>query len=199
MDSAIKHGESDRQIVLRMMLTNFGSIHTTSLVSSDSLSSIDQLWVLRACDDQTFTNALLTLLAHTQYIDPLRIEIEQAIKEEGWTKAAMDKMELLESFMKESQRVDIIGAGKSKPFLSFYNASQRIVSQFSETDWQSATSPLTGCSFRKAPCWPPTSSTPISQNPLGAPTRSSLTFTAASSFRKNLESRSGSPQRLLSC
>ncbi|KAJ2936512.1 hypothetical protein H1R20_g579, partial [Candolleomyces eurysporus] len=89
MDSAIKHGESDRQIVLRMMLTNFGSIHTTSL---------------------TFTNALLTLLAHPQYIDPLRAEIEQAIKEEGWTKAAMDKMELLESFMKESQRIDIIGA-----------------------------------------------------------------------------------------
>ncbi|RXW14001.1 hypothetical protein EST38_g11854 [Candolleomyces aberdarensis] len=89
MDSAIKHGESDRQIVLRMMLTNFGSIHTTSL---------------------TFTNALLTLLAHPQYIDPLRAEIERAIKEEGWTKAAMDKMELLESFMKESQRIDIIGA-----------------------------------------------------------------------------------------
>jgi hypothetical protein len=136
-------------------------------------------------------------LAHTQYIDPLRIEIEQAIKEEGWTKAVMDKMELLESFMKESQRVDIIGAGNSKPFLSFYNASQRIVSQFSETDWQSATSPLTGCSFRKAPCWPPTSSIPTSPNLRGAPTRSSLTLTAASSFRKNLESRSGLPRRLL--
>jgi hypothetical protein len=91
-------------------------------------------------------------LAHPQYIDPLRIEIEQVIKEEGWTKAAMDKMELVESFMKESQRVDIIGAGKSKPFLLFYNASQRIISQFSETDWQLATSRSTGCSFPKARC-----------------------------------------------
>jgi hypothetical protein len=91
-------------------------------------------------------------LAHTQYIDPLRIEIEQSIKEEGWTKAAMDKMELLESFMKESQRVDIIGAGKSMPSLSLYNTTQRDVPQFSEIDWQSATSPLTGCSSLKAPC-----------------------------------------------
>jgi hypothetical protein len=60
--------------------------------------------------NQTFTNALLTLLAYPQYIETIREECEKCIQEEGWSKAAMDKMVFLDSFMKESQRVDVVAA-----------------------------------------------------------------------------------------
>ncbi|RXW20791.1 hypothetical protein EST38_g5070 [Candolleomyces aberdarensis] len=89
MDTARKYNKPDRDVILRMMSTNFGSIHTTSL---------------------TFTNAMLTLLAHPQYIEPIREECDRCVQEEGWTKAAMDKMVFLDSFMKESQRVDVVAA-----------------------------------------------------------------------------------------
>ncbi|KAJ2936513.1 hypothetical protein H1R20_g580, partial [Candolleomyces eurysporus] len=89
MDAARKYNKPDRDIILRMMAVNFASIHTTSL---------------------TFTNALLTLLAHPQYIETIREECERCVQEEGWTKSAIDKMVFLDSFMKESQRVDVVAA-----------------------------------------------------------------------------------------
>ena len=42
----------------------------------------------------------------------LRAEIEPIIKEEGWTKNAMGKMWRLDSFMKESQRLNGMSAGR---------------------------------------------------------------------------------------
>ncbi|CCM00875.1 uncharacterized protein FIBRA_02921 [Fibroporia radiculosa] len=53
----------------------------------------------------TMAHALYDLAAHPEYIKPLREEIESAIKQEGWTKAAMGKMWKVDSFLKESSRV----------------------------------------------------------------------------------------------
>ncbi|KAH9970801.1 cytochrome P450 [Russula compacta] len=72
-------------LVRRMLLVNFTSIHTTSL---------------------TFTQVLYRLLANPEYIEPLRKEVEAVVAEEGWTKAAMDKMHKIDSFVRETQRVD---------------------------------------------------------------------------------------------
>jgi hypothetical protein len=46
------------------------------------------------------------LLANPEYIEPLREEINAVIKEEGWTKAGIDKMHKIDSFLRETQRVD---------------------------------------------------------------------------------------------
>ncbi|KAF8467577.1 cytochrome P450 [Russula ochroleuca] len=54
----------------------------------------------------TFTQALYRLLANPEYIEPLRQEVDAVIKEEGWTKAGIDKMNKIDSFLRESQRVD---------------------------------------------------------------------------------------------
>ncbi|KAK0212067.1 cytochrome P450 [Desarmillaria ectypa] len=82
------NGDEERRTVqnlsARMLLTNVAAIHTTS---------------------NTFTSALYALAAHPEYVEILRTEVESVIKEEGKTKAAMGKMDQLDSFLKESQRL----------------------------------------------------------------------------------------------
>ena len=49
-----------------------------------------------------FTQALSRLLANPGYIEPLRQEVEAAVAEEGWTKAGLDKMYKVDSFLRDS-------------------------------------------------------------------------------------------------
>jgi Cytochrome P450 len=49
---------------------------------------------------------LYRLLAHPEYIEPLREEVDAVIEEEGWTKAGIDKMYKIDSFIRETLRVD---------------------------------------------------------------------------------------------
>ena len=65
---------------------------------------------------QSFTHALFHLAARTQYIEPLREEVERVIAEDGWTKQSMTKMRKLDSFLKEVQRYTGIGMRKSSKF-----------------------------------------------------------------------------------
>ena len=51
---------------------------------------------------------LYRLLANPEYIEPLRQEIEAVVAEEGWTKSGMDKMYKIDSFIRETQRVDVL-------------------------------------------------------------------------------------------
>ena len=55
---------------------------------------------------QTFVNVLYRLLSNPEYVEPLRHDVEAAIAEEGWTKAGMDKMDKIDSFLRETQRLD---------------------------------------------------------------------------------------------
>ncbi len=55
---------------------------------------------------QTFTNVLYHLLSNPEYVEPLRHDVETAVVEEGWTKAGLDKMHKIDSFLRETQRVD---------------------------------------------------------------------------------------------
>ncbi|KAK0226700.1 cytochrome P450 [Armillaria fumosa] len=81
-------GHSERRtvqdLIVRMLGLNFAAIHTTSM---------------------TVTAALFALAAHSEYIQILRDEVETAIAGEGMTKAAMGKMNKLDSFVKETQRL----------------------------------------------------------------------------------------------
>jgi len=52
---------------------------------------------------------LYRLLANPEYLEPLREEVNAAIKEEGWTKAGIDKMHKIDSFLRETMRLDGLG------------------------------------------------------------------------------------------
>ena len=54
---------------------------------------------------------LYRLLSHPEYIEPLRQEVEAVVAEEGWTKAGIDKMRKIDSFLRETQRIDPDGLG----------------------------------------------------------------------------------------
>ncbi|RYO79388.1 hypothetical protein DL766_000126 [Monosporascus sp. MC13-8B] len=51
------------------------------------------------------TQVLYDLCAHPEYIEPLRKEVETVLEEEGMTKAGLARFKLMDSFMKESQRI----------------------------------------------------------------------------------------------
>ncbi|KAH9942848.1 cytochrome P450 [Amylocystis lapponica] len=78
-------GNSMEAIVRKIMLLNFAAIHT-------SLDSI--------------TYALYHLVANPEYMQPLREEVEDTLRDNGWTKDSLTKMTRLDSFMRESQRVN---------------------------------------------------------------------------------------------
>ena len=48
-------------------------------------------------------------------MQPLREEVEEVVKSEGWTKAGLDKMHKIDSFIKESQRLNSLGSRKWSP------------------------------------------------------------------------------------
>jgi hypothetical protein len=62
---------------------------------------------------QVLTQVLCRLLSNPEYFEPLRREAEVVIEEEGWTKAGIDKMCKLDSFVRETQRIDSLGGGLS--------------------------------------------------------------------------------------
>ncbi|KAF9269386.1 cytochrome P450 [Marasmius fiardii PR-910] len=79
---------SVEDIAIRVLAMNFAAIHTTSM---------------------SFTHALYHLAANPHVTEPLRNEVEAVIAKEGWSKAAMVQLRLMDSFLKESQRH--VGAG----------------------------------------------------------------------------------------
>jgi Cytochrome P450 len=54
------------------------------------------------------TKVLYRLLANPEYMEPLRQEVDAVVKEEGWTKAGIDKMYKIDSFVRETFRIDSI-------------------------------------------------------------------------------------------
>jgi hypothetical protein len=59
---------------------------------------------------------LYRLLANPEYLEPLREEVDAVIKEEGWTKAGIDKMYKIDSFLRETLRLDGLTTGPLDPF-----------------------------------------------------------------------------------
>ena len=99
-------------IANRVMSVNFAAIHTSSLVRFLLLLFITRLDHHQT--PQTFTHALLHLAAHPEWAKPLREEVESIIADEGWTKASMQKMRKIDSFMRESSRVNALSLSESK-------------------------------------------------------------------------------------
>ncbi|KAF9528912.1 cytochrome P450 [Crepidotus variabilis] len=84
MDEAKGKEAEEWYLSSRILTINFAAIHTSSM---------------------TFTHALYNIAAYQEYVHPLREEVEEVISREGWTKAALDQMPRIDSFLKESQRL----------------------------------------------------------------------------------------------
>jgi cytochrome P450 len=61
---------------------------------------------------QSLTQVLYDLAIHPEYVEEMRQEALNAVAEHGWTKAAMTKMRKVDSFMKESLRLNPSGSCK---------------------------------------------------------------------------------------
>jgi hypothetical protein len=61
---------------------------------------------------------LYRLLSNPEYIEPLRQEVEAVVAEEGWTKASIDKMHKIDSFLRETQRMEGTGSSSLDSFSS---------------------------------------------------------------------------------
>ncbi|KAI6014568.1 hypothetical protein PISMIDRAFT_6861 [Pisolithus microcarpus 441] len=75
---------TEREITQRILAMVFASIHATA---------------------SSLMRAVYDLAAHPEYIVPLREEVDAVVRQDGWTKAAIDKMYKIDSFLKESHRL----------------------------------------------------------------------------------------------
>lgn len=81
-------------VVHSQLVLSVAAIHTTSDLLSQTLINICQ---------------------HPEIIKPLREEIISVYREDGWQKTALYKMKLLDSVIKESQRIKPISMSKLAP------------------------------------------------------------------------------------
>ncbi|KAJ6540835.1 cytochrome P450 [Mycena vulgaris] len=88
LDASPVERRTARTIVERVLAVNFAAIHTSSMA---------------------FTHTLFDLATYPQYITPLRLEVQHVVAEDGWTKAALGKMHKINSFLRESLRMNGLG------------------------------------------------------------------------------------------
>ncbi|KAJ7116110.1 cytochrome P450, partial [Mycena crocata] len=110
-------------LALRVLGTNIAATHTTSMA---------------------LTNVIFDLTTYPSHIEPMRKEAEEMIRNNGWTKAALNNMHKIDSFIRESQRVNgsspismarkvvakegfVFSDGTVIPYGSFLNVSGRFV------------------------------------------------------------------------
>ncbi|KZT50825.1 cytochrome P450 [Calocera cornea HHB12733] len=89
MDLAPEGEHDAKDITARILGVNFASTHTTTL---------------------SFTHVLYWLAARPEFLPVLREEVEAAVAEHGWTKAGLNAMLRVDSYIKECLRVSSIGA-----------------------------------------------------------------------------------------
>jgi hypothetical protein len=78
------------------------------------------------------TQVLYRLLANPEYVEPLRQEVDAVTTEEGWTKAGIDKMYKVDSFLRETQRLDGLGLCALD---SFFNIEERNTDVCASYQW----------------------------------------------------------------
>jgi hypothetical protein len=68
--------------------------------------------------------ALIELISRPEYVKPLREDVCEAIKQHGFTAAACYQMHKLDSFLKESFRMNPLVSGKLCYATSFFPFTQ---------------------------------------------------------------------------
>ncbi len=64
---------------------------------------------------QAINHALLHLAESPHHLQTLRQEAEQILQDEGWTKTSLGKLHLLDSFLRESQRLNGVNTSMFPP------------------------------------------------------------------------------------
>ena len=86
MDEANEYDGQPHKLAHRLLILTLAAVHTTSMAA---------------------TQTLFDLCARTEYMDPLRQEIIQIVGEDGtFTKQSLTHLRKLDSFMRESQRIN---------------------------------------------------------------------------------------------
>ncbi|KIK53248.1 hypothetical protein GYMLUDRAFT_49418 [Collybiopsis luxurians FD-317 M1] len=80
-----KKGRNILELCQRVLVVNFGAIHTTT---------------------NTFVHLLFYLAANPDWLEILREEVKSATEVDGWTKTAFNKMPKLDSILRECLRID---------------------------------------------------------------------------------------------
>ena len=62
-----------------------------------------------------FTQAMIDVANHPELIEPLRAEIISVLGKDGWSKHSLYNLKLMDSVLKESQRMKPIAVGMSTP------------------------------------------------------------------------------------
>ncbi|KAI0409324.1 cytochrome P450 [Xylaria palmicola] len=83
--SARGEDRDPRILVKKLLFLTLAAIHTSTM---------------------SITHALFDLCERAEYMEPLRKEIATVVKTYGWTLTAIHEMKLLDSFIKESQRIN---------------------------------------------------------------------------------------------
>jgi hypothetical protein len=96
-------------LTLRILSVNMAAIHTTSMVSKAARPTSVEYLLMYISATQAFTQALFDLTTHPEHLLPMREEAERVVREEGWTKAALNSMAKIDSFLRESQRINTNG------------------------------------------------------------------------------------------
>ncbi|KAF9047872.1 cytochrome P450 [Panaeolus papilionaceus] len=84
VDTAKGKNATDDALVSMMLFTNFGAIHSPSMA---------------------LTHAIFYLAANPKFVELLREEVSEVTSRCGWTKEAVDEMVVIDSFIRESQRL----------------------------------------------------------------------------------------------
>ena len=96
MDNAEGNDAMPEKISLRYTYTILGALHT----------------VVGAVVDMLYETC-----AHPEYVEPLRQEMQRVLGEEGsWHKKTFNKLQKLDSFMKEAQRLNNVGPSKPSTY-----------------------------------------------------------------------------------
>jgi len=85
IDEATEDQRNVESLCLRLLFVNFAALHTSGMA---------------------FTQALYYLAAYPEYMEPLREEVEEVTTREGWGKSALGKLHKVDSFLKESARLN---------------------------------------------------------------------------------------------
>jgi len=113
LDDEIGKTCTGEEIAQRILSAGFAAIFTTSTVSL--LGIVSCLLQLTFAVVKTMAQALYRLAASPEFVQPLRDEVEFVIKDEGRTRASLSKLHKIDSFLKESQRMDGLGTRTSYP------------------------------------------------------------------------------------
>lgn len=100
------------ELVGHILLVNYLAVYPMVKVCPRSTELSTDLYSRFQVMIQAFRN----LARHPDSAKILRLEVEKIVRQDGWSKVAIDKMHRLDSFLKETLRLDADTSNPSYPY-----------------------------------------------------------------------------------